>query len=157
MNDIADFVTKHADVQPYLPDGKEVQKVPKAWIGNVCATILGDTFTKWISFQVEERNKKLVVEKGLAIEMDPKIAEAFYASTKTSGKYLARFSAHFLFPSQYSKALAFTCSRRTQNGAEPRPRSCSKSKTSLLSKTPSLPSSLGLMSSSQGLLRLISS
>ena len=89
LNDIADFVTKHANVQPYLPDGKEIQKVPKAWIGNVCATILGDTFTKWISSQVEERNKKLLVEKGLAIEMDPKIAEAFYASTKTSGKFIS--------------------------------------------------------------------
>ena len=85
INDIANFVTKHKDVQPYLPDGKEIHKVPKAWIGNVCATVLGDIFTKWISTQVELRNKKLVVEKGLAIEMDPKIAEAFYASTKTSG------------------------------------------------------------------------
>ena len=62
--------------------------MPKAWIGNVCATVLGDTFTKWVSHQVEERNKRIIVEKGLAIEMDSKIAEAFYASTKTSGKLI---------------------------------------------------------------------
>ena len=86
IQDIANFVNKHENVQPYLPDGKEIHKVPKAWIGNVCATVLGDIFTKWISTQVEERNKRLVVERGMAIEMDPKIAQAFYASTKTSVK-----------------------------------------------------------------------
>ena len=61
LSDIARFVTQHADVQPYLPDGKEINKVPKAWVANVCATVLGDTFTNWVSSQVEERNKKLVV------------------------------------------------------------------------------------------------
>ena len=71
---IANFVTQHANVQPYLPDGKEINKVPKAWVANVCATVLGDVFTKWVSSQVKLRNEKLVVEKGLAIEMDPRIA-----------------------------------------------------------------------------------
>ena len=57
LNDIADFVTKHANVQPYLPDGKEIQKVPKAWVANVCATILGDVRQK---FSVGSRGRAWV-------------------------------------------------------------------------------------------------
>ena len=48
-------------------------------------------FTDWIKEQVNARNEKLVVERGLAIEMDPQIVVAFHASTKTSGSYSISF------------------------------------------------------------------
>ena len=70
----------------YLPDGKEIHKVPKHWIGNVCYTVLKGVFTKWVKEQVQKRNDELLEDKGLIIEMDPEIAQAFEASTKTSGK-----------------------------------------------------------------------
>ena len=82
---IADFVAPHHLVHMYLPDEKEIPKVPKQWLANVCHTVLKDTFKNWVKEQVAERNKKLAVDKGCMIELDPEIAEAFHASTKVSG------------------------------------------------------------------------
>jgi len=61
--------------------------VSKQWIGNICASVLKGIFTDWIRDQVDARNEKLLVERGLAIEMDSQIVKAFRASTKTSGSY----------------------------------------------------------------------
>ena len=82
IKDIADFVKPYDQVHYYLPIGREIGKLPKQWIANVCATVLKDVFTTWVAKQVKERNEKLVVKQGLAIEMDPEIAAAFNASTK---------------------------------------------------------------------------
>ena len=46
---------------------------------------------------MEERNKKLLVEKGLAIEMDPKIAEASMPPLRravSSHHFFSSFSLH---------------------------------------------------------------
>ena len=64
---------------------REIPKLPKQWIANVCATVLGDKFTDWVAAQVKERNEQLLVSKGLIIEMDQEIADVFHASTKSSG------------------------------------------------------------------------
>ena len=40
IQDIANFVNTRANVLPFLPDGKELSKTPKQWIGNVCASVL---------------------------------------------------------------------------------------------------------------------
>ena len=85
---IADEVGKYNTVGHYLPDNpKEVQKMPKQYIANICATLLGTVFTDWIRVQVEERNKSLLVDKGNVVNMDPEIAAVFKASTKISCKY----------------------------------------------------------------------
>ena len=64
---------------------------------------------KWVKEQVAERNKKLAVDKGVMIEMDPELAEAFHASTKVSGKCRRRFfAAEHIFP-QSNTASASTC------------------------------------------------
>ena len=55
------------------------------------ATVLKSTFNDWVKMQVEKRNEQLVVERGLTIEMDPEVAAAFQASTKTSGTCLLSF------------------------------------------------------------------
>ena len=41
---IYEFFEKHTDVLQFLPDGKELLKVPKAWICNVGATVIGEAF-----------------------------------------------------------------------------------------------------------------
>ena len=56
IQDIANFVNTRANVLPFLPDGKELTKTPKQWIGNVCASVLKNVFTDWIKTQVETRN-----------------------------------------------------------------------------------------------------
>ena len=74
------------NIGDYLPEPKEISKLPKQWIANVCATILKGTFSNWVREKVNERNEKLLVKSGLTIQMDPEIAEAFKASTKLSSK-----------------------------------------------------------------------
>ena len=72
------------EVFDYLPDGKELRKVPRQWICNVIATVVGAPFVSWVKARVNERNAEVVKEKNLAIAMDPDIAAAFHASNAVS-------------------------------------------------------------------------
>ena len=62
--------------------------MPKQWISNVVHTVLKNIFSDWVKAQIEKRNREMVIERGLTIEMDAEVAAAFEASTKTSGKSL---------------------------------------------------------------------
>ena len=86
IDKIAAFVAPHGVVADYLPETKEISKLPKQWIANVCHTLLKKTFSDWVKAQVNERSKNLLVKKNMLIDVDSEIAEAFHASTKTSGK-----------------------------------------------------------------------
>ena len=55
----------------------ELPKTPKYWIANVCATVIGDPFVKWISNQINVRNGRIVDKKGLGVSMCKDIARAF--------------------------------------------------------------------------------
>ena len=72
----------------YLPDLQELDKVSRGWICNVCATVLEEDFTDWVTAQVKIRNMEVVENKELNIEMDPEIFAAFQASTAVSRKCL---------------------------------------------------------------------
>ena len=74
---IAIFVNTYGKVADYLPDGKEIQKVPKQWIANVCHSVLKNIFADWVKEQVTKRNEDMLKQKGLIIEMDPEMAAAF--------------------------------------------------------------------------------
>ena len=52
-------------------------------------------FTGWVKNRIEERNEKVMIENNLNIQMDPKMARVFHASTKTSRNY--HFLLIFLF------------------------------------------------------------
>ena len=76
----------HPEVFDYLPDSREIHKVSKEWICNVCATVLGDSFNDWVKQQVEERNAAVTSKRDLMITMDKDVAEIFRSSTKVSRK-----------------------------------------------------------------------
>ena len=46
---VLEFVSTHQDVGLYLPDEPDLAKVPKQWIVNVCATVLGQDFKDWVA------------------------------------------------------------------------------------------------------------
>ena len=50
-------------------------------------SVIKDPFGVWVKEQIEERNRRVAVEKNMLIEMDPEIAEAYAASTAVSSKY----------------------------------------------------------------------
>ena len=90
IDKIAAYVAPHGVVGDHLPVDKEIAKLPKQWIANVCHTLLGSKFSDWVREQVNQRNQGLLVRNNELIDVDPEIAAAFHASTKTSGKYFAR-------------------------------------------------------------------
>ena len=85
--------SNHPEVFRYLPDGKELRKVPKQWVVNVMATVIGEPFIEWVKQQINDRNKALIMERKLGIELDEEIAAAFHASTAVSRKYSHSFAA----------------------------------------------------------------
>jgi len=94
IDKIAAYVAPHNVVADYLPVHKEICKLPKQWIANVCHTLLGAIFSNWVREQVDQRNQGILVKNNQLIDVDPEIAEAFHASTKTSGKYFSVLDAN---------------------------------------------------------------
>ena len=60
---IMEFVGDHDDINHYLPDDPDLEKVPKQWLVNVCVTVIGDPFRNWVAEQKEERNAKMAEKK----------------------------------------------------------------------------------------------
>ena len=44
LEKIFEFVSGKQLIESYLPDGSDLAKVPKAWIVNVCAAVIGQPF-----------------------------------------------------------------------------------------------------------------
>ena len=56
-------------------------------------TVIKDPFGQWVKQQIEERNRRIAVDKNMLIDMDPEIAEAYAASTAFSSKYPGFYEA----------------------------------------------------------------
>ena len=65
---------------------QEVRKLPRSWLINVSATIVGKPFLDWVKQKICERNEKQARERNLLIKMDPQLAAAFNNSTHHSSK-----------------------------------------------------------------------
>ena len=63
---------------------KEIEKLPREYIGNVVFTIIGQPFQNWVNQRIERRNAKISSDQNLSIQMDPEIAELFKNSTSVS-------------------------------------------------------------------------
>ena len=68
-------------VGEYLPDPREVAKLPKQWLCNVIYTTVKDDFAGWVKGRIEARNAGIVKSKNLGINMDPAIMKAFLNSS----------------------------------------------------------------------------
>ena len=83
------FASEHEQLEEYLPDGKDRDELPRAWLANVLNTVLGQAFGLWVREQIEARNAGLKAHSNVEVEMDEEILAIFRASTSVSGKYLA--------------------------------------------------------------------
>ena len=43
-----EFVAGRPRIEGYLADEPDLQKVPKQWIVNVCAAVIGNEFKAWV-------------------------------------------------------------------------------------------------------------
>ena len=78
------FFQSYPKLRPYLPEDKEIFKLPKKWIADIGHTIIGAPFAKWVKTQTDVRNKAVASKSKLNIAMDPELAAAFAASTQVS-------------------------------------------------------------------------
>ena len=62
----------------------ETFKFPKAYICNICYTVIGEGFKDWIKEQINLRNEKVAKDSNLLITMDKDVAAAFYKSNAVS-------------------------------------------------------------------------
>ena len=44
-----EFASTQPEIDLYLPDMPDLQKVPKQWIVNVCASVIGSDFKDWVA------------------------------------------------------------------------------------------------------------
>ena len=86
LEKILEFIAEHNRVELFLPDDIDLPKVPKQWIVNICAAVLGPTFKNWVTEQIEDHHILMAEKKEVMIAMDPMIAEKFHASSHVSSK-----------------------------------------------------------------------
>ena len=83
---ILDFASNQPRVFDYLPDEPDLAKVPKQWVVDICAAIIGQEFREWVEDCKEERNEAMAQKREMMIDMDPEMAARFKASTHVSRK-----------------------------------------------------------------------
>ena len=86
IDEILLFCTSHHHVDAYLPDEVDIKKVPKQWLVNVCAAVIGEPFKRWVWDRVVERNQEMNNKNEVMIAADKEIAERFHASNHVSSK-----------------------------------------------------------------------
>ena len=84
---ILDYGQSSDSLRLYLPEERDMHKLPRQWIINVIYSLCGDKFREWVSQQVKDRNERLAEKRDLMIDLDPDIAAAFTRSAYISSKY----------------------------------------------------------------------
>ncbi len=87
IDSIYEYGKMYPEVMKCLPESEEeTKKMPRQYIANIVYTVVGKPFSDWVDVKVEKRNKKVISEANMGIEMDADIAAIFKASTAVSGK-----------------------------------------------------------------------
>ena len=84
---ILEFLLEQGEVEHYLPDDVDLEKIPRQWLVNVASVVIGTPFREWVSEQIEIRNAEMANKKGVMIHVDPQILERFHQSSHVSCKY----------------------------------------------------------------------
>ena len=79
---------EHPEVVNYLPDERDIERLPRSFIVNVTYTLMGEKFKSWVLEVIVERNNRIAENRKLIIELDPAVAAAFRDSVNISSKFL---------------------------------------------------------------------
>ena len=83
---ILETASKHPCFRLYMPEDRDMHKVPRQWIINVAYSVVGETFNAWVKEEISNRNDELAKKQKLLIEMDGEIANAFHSSVNISSR-----------------------------------------------------------------------
>ena len=56
IEEILEYSKGDERVAKYLPDERDIVKVPRQWIVNVCYTVMGRKFADWVGRSIKARN-----------------------------------------------------------------------------------------------------
>ena len=56
---ILETARKNPMINNYLPEDRDMHKVPRQWLINVTYTVLGTPFKAWVQGEIEKRNEEL--------------------------------------------------------------------------------------------------
>ena len=73
-------------VKLYLPEGRDLPKLPRAYLCNLINSIIGNEFRSWVQKRINDRNEILADEGDNNIVLDKDIADIFNQSTYVSSK-----------------------------------------------------------------------
>ena len=78
MQKILDFLAQYEEMHHHMPaETHEIAKLPRGWVVNVGATVVGQPFVDWVSKRIAARNSEMAKDRNLLIKMDPQLAAAF--------------------------------------------------------------------------------
>ena len=80
---------KNDRVMDYLPDERDISRLPRQFIVNVLFTIMGEPISDFVKKSIKARNDAVAENRNLIIELDPEIAAAFAKSINISSKLTA--------------------------------------------------------------------
>ena len=89
------------EVAHFLPEERDLGRLPKQWIADITYTVMKEPFKNWVIERVKVRNDTIAENRNLIIELDPEVAEAFKKSLNISSKWtisiLCRHNIHISF------------------------------------------------------------
>ena len=72
---IFEFLDQFQEMHHYMPETQgELRKLPRGFVINVAASVIGKPFLDWVKAKIVERNAKQAQEKNLLIAVDPALA-----------------------------------------------------------------------------------
>ena len=75
-----------SEVAHFLPEERDIHRLPRAFVVNIINTVVKEPFRKWVSERIKERNDTIAENRNLVIDLDPEIAKAFHSSVNISSK-----------------------------------------------------------------------
>ena len=100
MEKILDYLAQYEAMHLHMPSERhEIVKLPRAWVINVGASVVGQPFVDWCGERIKTRNTEMARDRNLLIKMDPRLAAAFERSTAVS---VANGSAAHMLKAQVS-------------------------------------------------------
>ena len=68
---------KYPQVADYLPEEKDLAKVPRQWLANVIFSVAGEPFSAWVDEVISSRNSKISANEKKHVMMDEDVYAAF--------------------------------------------------------------------------------
>lgn len=77
---------EHNDLESYLPEDRDMDRLPRHFIATVVRGLLKKDFDNWVEAVIEKRNENIRSKRRLEIELAPEIFKIYESSKHISSK-----------------------------------------------------------------------